>query len=60
VFHSGCDPFGTNPTGGQAFAMRPDGRGLRQLTFARGMVEGADGSLSVELPGPFAVASRYR
>src|SRR5262249_10556212 len=37
VFYSTCDPFGTNPNGGQLFAMRPDGSGLRQLTNARGM-----------------------
>jgi hypothetical protein len=60
VVELSCDPFGTNPNGGQAFAFRPDGSGLRQLTFAGGMVRGADGSLSVELPGPFSVASRYR
>ena len=60
VFDSSCDPFGTNPYGDQAFAMRPDGTGLRQLTSARGLREGADGALAVELPGPWAVAARYR
>jgi len=27
-----CDPFGTSPGGGQVFATRPAGSGLRQLT----------------------------
>ena len=60
AFDSTCDPFGTNPYGNQAFAMWPDGTGLRQLTAARGLREGADGSLAVELPGPWEVATRYR
>ena len=51
VFYSTCDPFGTNPNGGQLFAMRPDGSGLRQLTQARGVT-----GTSVQLPGPFAHA----
>ncbi len=59
VFDSSCDPFGTNPYGSQAFAMRPDRTGLRQLTSARGLREGGDGSLAVELPGPLGIASRY-
>jgi hypothetical protein len=53
VFYSSCDPFGTNPYGGQVFAMRPDGTQLRQLTATRGRVEEA-GAVSVELPGPIA------
>jgi hypothetical protein len=61
VFGSTCDPFGTNPTlAGQIFAVRPDGTGLRQLTGTRGIEEGADGSLHVELAGPFAAATRLR
>jgi hypothetical protein len=60
VFFSSCDPFGTNPYGEQAFAMRLDGTGLRHLTSARGMREGADGSLAVELAGPWAIARRFR
>jgi len=60
VFSSSCDPFGTNPYGEQEFAMRPDGTGLHQLTSARGLQEGADGSLAVELPGPWAIARRLR
>jgi hypothetical protein len=58
VFYSSCDPLGTNPNGGQAFAMCPDGTGLQQLTHTRGMVNEPDGSVSVELPGPFAFPQR--
>jgi hypothetical protein len=54
VFHSTCDPFGTNPNGGQLFAMGADGTGLRQLTNARGLVTEADGTVIAELPGPYA------
>ncbi len=53
-FHSSCDPLGTNPNGGQIFAMQPDGSGLRQLTDSRGLVREADGTYSGELPGPWA------
>ena len=54
VFYSSCDPLGTNPNGGQIFAMQPDGSGLRQLTDSRGLVKEADGTYSGELPGPWA------
>jgi hypothetical protein len=57
VFESSCDPLDANPNGGQLFAMRPDGRGLRQLTDASGITTSADGSLRVELPGPFAYSA---
>jgi hypothetical protein len=58
VFQSSCDPLGTNPIGGsQIFAMRPDGSRLRQLTDTRGVVMGTDGSLTVELPGPWAYSA---
>ncbi len=40
--------------------MRPDGSGLRQLTAARGRTIGADGTLRVELPGPFAYSTVVR
>jgi hypothetical protein len=60
IFGSSCDRFGTNPYGDQAFAMRPDGTGLRQLTRVRGFRESADGALAVELAGPWAIAARYR
>lgn len=52
VFYSSCDAFGTNTYGGQVFAMRPDGTGLRQLTATRGFTTEADGTFAVELPGP--------
>jgi len=58
VFYSSCDPLGTNPDGGQLFAMRPNGSRLRQLTDARGLTTGADGLITVELPGPFAYSGR--
>ena len=48
-------PLGANLSlGAQIFAMRPDGRGLRQLTDAAGVTTDPDGSFGVELPGPFA------
>jgi hypothetical protein len=60
-FGSNCDPFGTNPNGGeQFFAMRTDGSGLRQLTQTRGIVREADGTIEVEMPGPFAAPWRLR
>src|SRR4030095_14607059 len=40
--------------------LRPDGRGLRQLTDARGRTINADGSFGVEFPGPFAYSSGPR
>jgi hypothetical protein len=49
VFHSTCDPFGSNPYGNQLFAMHEDGTGLRQLTQTRGYTR-----VSVEAPFPFA------
>jgi hypothetical protein len=57
LFYSSCDPLGTNPNGGQIFAMRPDGADLRQLTNARGLVTEAGGTVIGELPGPFAFSS---
>jgi len=53
VFYSNCDPLGTNPNGGQIFAMQPDGSGLRQLTDSHGLVF-ESGALIGELPGPWA------
>jgi len=58
LFSSSCDPVGANPFGSQIFAMRPDGTGLRQLTNARGMTTDSDGSIRVELAGPFAYSGR--
>jgi hypothetical protein len=61
VFVSTCDPLGTNPhDGAQVFTMRPDGSGLRQLTATQGIIHEADQTITVELPGPFAVPSRLR
>jgi hypothetical protein len=60
VFDSTCDPFHANLFGGQLFAMRPDGTGLRQLTDAAGFTTNPDGSFRVELPGPFAYSTAYR
>src|SRR5207249_785208 len=57
LFYSACDPFRTNIDGGQIFAMRPDGSGLRQLTHAHGKFKEEDGTLVVELPGPFRSAT---
>ena len=58
VFQASCDPLGTNPMGGQIFAMRPDGSGLRQLTDAAGLSGNrADGTLSAEVVGPFAYSA---
>ena len=53
VFDATCDPSGLRPVSGQVFAMRGDGSGLRQLTSYRGTQgTAADGTLTVELPGP--------
>ena len=57
VFYSSCDPLGTNPNGGQIFAMRPDGADLHQLTNARGLVTESDRTVIGELPRPFAFSS---
>src|SRR5262245_28031469 len=58
LFGSSCDPVGGNPFGDQIFAMRPDGSGLRQLTATPGLTVDPDGTVRVELPGPFAYARR--
>lgn len=61
VFVSTCDPLGTNPgAGNQVFTLRPDGSGLRQLTATQGVIHEADQTITVELPGPFAVPSKLR
>jgi hypothetical protein len=54
LFGSNCDPVGANPFGDQLFAMRRDGTGLRQVTAARDREMLPDGTLRVELVGPFA------
>jgi hypothetical protein len=60
VFDATCDPSGNHP-GGQVFAIRRDGSGLRRLTNYRGMHgTAADGTLTVELPGPIETSgSKY-
>ena len=60
VFDSSCDPIHANPFANQVFAMRPDGLGLRQLTDAAGFTTNPDGSIQVELPGPFAYSTVLR
>jgi hypothetical protein len=60
LFSASCDPVGANPFGAQIFAMRPDGTGLRQLTSARGMTTDPDGTVHVELAGPFAYSQAGR
>jgi len=57
IFDSACDPLGANRDGYQLFAMRPDGSGLRQLTGTSGITANPDGSIRVELPGPFAYSA---
>ena len=69
LFYSSCDPFQTNPDGGQIFAMRPNGSGLWQVTRAQGRISNREappscfsspnlnGSTSVVLPGPFRSAT---
>jgi hypothetical protein len=49
-----ADPTVYGYSDDQIFAVRPDGTGLRQLTDAAGFTTGPDGSIRVELPGPFA------
>jgi hypothetical protein len=58
LFGSSCNPAGGNPFGDQIFAMRPDGSGLRQLTATPGRTSDPDGTVHVEMPGPFAYARR--
>src|SRR5262249_14857975 len=60
VFNSQCDPFGTNPFGLQVFAVRPDGSHIRALTHAKGFVSHPDGSVAVELVGPWDYAPSVR
>jgi hypothetical protein len=43
--------------GDQIFAIGPDGSGLRQLSATRGMTIDPDGTVHVEMPGPFAYSA---
>jgi len=61
VFNTTLDALklrpGTSVYSGQAdqiFAIGPDGSGLRQLTDAAGVTTDPDGSVRVELSGPYA------
>jgi hypothetical protein len=58
LFDSGCDLVGSNLMGQQLYAVRPDGTGLRQLTNFCAMTVEPDGTVDVELPGPFAYSMR--
>jgi hypothetical protein len=60
VFAASCGALESGVFGDQLFAMRPHGSGLRQLTNARGCVVDADGSVTVELPGPFGYSAPSR
>ena len=59
VFYSNCDPFGVNPNGSAVFAMRQDGRRLRQLTHTAGVRFGSGDEVEVEIPGPIAYSTRF-
>lgn len=66
VFMSNCDLLGTGISGEQAFAMWPDGTGVRQLTRARGCTGSCRFDLEVaghaevfvELPGYLSYAPK--
>src|SRR5262249_14414276 len=60
VFDSSCDAFDTGAVGEQLFAIDLHTSRLVQLTQARGCAVGPDGSLTVELPGPFAYSELRR
>ena len=60
MFSSSCDPFDTGARGEQLYAIDPHGFRFVQLTAARGCVVGSDGSLTVELPGPFSYSELRR
>jgi hypothetical protein len=60
VFEASCGALESGVFGDQLFAMRPHGSGLRQLTNARECVVDADGSVTVERPGPFGYSAPSR
>ena len=57
VFSSDWDLVGKGAGGSEVFLLRPDGSELGQITRTEGVHRGADGTLDVEMPGPFAVAA---
>jgi hypothetical protein len=61
IFDTPLDPLrvGRVPND-QVFAISPDGGGLRQLTDVRGSTTDPDGTLRVEMPGPFAYPAPIR
>jgi hypothetical protein len=54
---SSCDALGRNPDGEQVFTMRPDGSRIRQITSFRGIEKFPDGSVRVELGGPYGYSA---
>ena len=61
VFAAPCGGLRDSAFADQLFAIRPDGRsGVRQLTTARGCVTNDDGSVTVEMPGPFGYSAPSR
>jgi len=58
LFYSTCDSLTANADSGEVFAMRSDGTSIQQLTHTRGMVTEADGTVTLELPGPVAYGAR--
>lgn len=54
---STCNLVDQGTVGMEVFSLRPDGSGLRQLTRTAGVRRGTDGTLEVEMPGPYAVAT---
>jgi hypothetical protein len=59
VFYSNCHRFDSSFYGTQVFAMRPDGRRLRQLTHTAGARWVGD-EVQVEIPGPIAYSMPIR
>src|SRR5262249_24376388 len=60
VSDSSCDLFNTGTLGEQLFAIDSHTFRIVQLTAARGCVVAPDGSITVEMPGPFAYSERRR
>src|SRR5262249_31153496 len=60
LFVSSCDPLGRTRRGEQVFTMREDGTGLRQVTAFAGVDTSPDGSVHVEMGGPYATSASLR